>query len=280
MVCIRSSTFEPRIPVNRRSRISSFIPLVAVLIGGCGRETTLVGTFAEGADVERVWVLGHPEAAEVAGDSFRLEGLEGDTMDVRFDLGEGESGWMRIEQVPAGTELRLIGIRIGEGEAAFPAAVEGAEVTVNGLRLAPGERLPGSFDDRGRVLAVDEDAGAILIRPLGRGTPDLPIAVVPATELRTVDGDPAELSRIAFSDTVEVNARRDGSIMVAGEIVAPRGAARPAPPPAEREPSGRAISRSLEEILRRGPDDLEELRDRVRGNSENRGRGRGRDRRD
>lgn len=196
---------------------------LAALLSACGTETVTVrGTLAEGTDATEVWVAGATERARVEADSFVLQGLTGDSLDLRFASDGADPARMRIAGLAPGAQLRLDGVWVEEG-VAFPARIglaEGAVVSINGLRMSAPEAVPAAVDAAGTVLARGEDA--LLVRPAGSTLADLRVVVTPGTVVRSPDGDPVELDELQFGDSVRVVGTGEGGYVIAAELVLPR----------------------------------------------------------
>lgn len=256
--------------------------LAACLLAACGtEETTISGTLDPELAVTHVWVLGGPERAVVDASAFRIEGIVGDTVDLRFADEDGERGRMRIEGVPPGAVVELREVWVEEGRA-FPARVtlEGVEqLTINGLRYAPVERLDDEIEAEGEVLSVSDDGDALLVRPADGSLPDLRIVITPGSRILSPDGEPLEAESIASGDSIRLRASREGSYFLATELVLPReNASRDrrrgedeAEPVEEEETAAEALDRSL------GITPAREERGRGKGKGKGKGRGRGKD---
>lgn len=241
------------------------LPILA--LAACGEDATaLVGHLAEGTEATHVWVLGEPARAPVEADSFRLEGLTGELLDLRFAEGDEEVARMEIRGVRPGEGLRLRGVWFDDG-VAYPAAVEGPGVlTVNGLRMAGAEEGDSrQVDATGTVLAVSDEGDALLVRREEGEGADLRVVVTPGTLVRTADGDPASAEGLEFGDSVRVMGPSESGYLVATELVVPRERARSAA-------SGRGSGAAPEP---RGSFAEEESKERGKREREGRGKGKG-----
>lgn len=253
---------------------------IAALAAGCGRSVTVSGTMQEDAEATAVWHYGGDERAEVEADSFRIEGLPGGAIDLRFTDGEGMHARMELREVPSGSTLRLLDVWVEDG-VAYPSRVEGAErVVVNGIRMGDAGALPATVDERGVVIAASRAGDALLVRPLTGTLPDLRVVVTPATEVVSPDGDPVPSSGAGVGDTVRVTGGIEGGYVVATRLEVPRlaalredGAIR-GEGGEDDDDGGDRDGRSRPGGERRGPGADE---DRRGGQDRGRGRGRGRD---
>lgn len=183
----------------------------AVLAAACTREDVrLRGTLAEGARGEPLFVsVGDSSGrTEVRDGAFALSGLPAGPVELRIGTGEDDDVRMRIGHLPAGASLSLERIRLDpERELAFPAAVHvrGAErVTINGVRFADPDALPGRVDAAGVVLARGKEAGALVVRPASGALPDLPVVLTPSTLVMDGSGGTASLDDVSPGDAVHV----------------------------------------------------------------------------
>lgn len=268
--------------------------LITLACGCGGSEATLTGTLAAEEGITHVWVLGEPERAEVVGDSFALAGLRAGNVELRFARDADEVGRMEIRELPASGRIRLREIGFEDG-IAFPLAVEGdgaVRLEVNGVRLGSAAAYPADVDLRGTLLSRSRSGDALLVRPADAGLPDLRVVVTPGTEVRTEDGDPADLERTDFADTLRVVGVVEDGYVIAASVEVPRERARPveeprrgprllgvpidevraepaaAPAPAPEERVEREIRRAAE----RAKKELERAERRARDRG-NRGRG-------
>lgn len=199
------------------------LPLLPLLLAACGRDAvSLRGSMAEGSDVSDVWVGGATERARVEADSFHLEALQGDSVELRFTDGKGEPAYMLLVGLPDGGDMRLDGIWVKDG-LAFPARVslpEAGVLTVNGLRMAGAELLPAQVDVEATLLAIGDDA--LLVRPSNPQLPDLRVVVTPGTVARSPDGEPTRFGRLEFGDSLRVVGTAEQGYVVAAEVIVPR----------------------------------------------------------
>lgn len=197
----------------------------AVLAVGCGSSVTVSGTMQDDADGASVWHYRGDERAEIEADSFRLEGLRGEAIDLRFTDDDGAHARMEIREVSGGAHLRLLGVWVDDG-VAYPSRVEGVDrVVVNGVRMGDPASLPGTVDERGVVMAAGRSGDAFIVRPLEGGLPDLRVVVSPATEVVSPDGEPAPARGTAVGDTVQVAGGVESGYVVATRLEVPRRAA-------------------------------------------------------
>ncbi|MDB4951678.1 MAG: hypothetical protein JWM27_4327 [Gemmatimonadetes bacterium] len=198
----------------------------AVLLAGChSADVTVRGTFAgagTGADSTlTVWAVEAQREVPVRGGAFEMKGLVGGPLNLEVRSHGTRIARIEVPDLPAGGTLALGSLRIDPPSGrAFPASVElsGARVvTVNGVRMAPADRLSGDVDVRGSVLAVSAGGDAILVRPAEDGLPDLRVVVVPTTRTATPDGTPAALDGLARGDSLRVKGTvQQGYVMAAG----------------------------------------------------------------
>jgi hypothetical protein len=203
-----------------------FLPVMLVCLAACGGGSlTIEGTLADSTQATEVWALGRPERIPVVNGAFRLEKVEGDTVELRFTAGDEGEARMVLHALPDGGTVRLDGIWFDE-EVAFPARVAGrAPVFVNGLRMAGPEAVPENVNLPGSVLAVSEDGDALVVRPDDASLPDLKVLVTPASVVRTIDGDLVEPDRLGFGDSLRVSGIGQGGHVIAAEIMVSRRAA-------------------------------------------------------
>lgn len=198
--------------------------LLSLLPAACGRDTlVLSGSLVPGSEVTEVFVLGDPARAAVEADSFRLEGIEGDTLDLRFAVRDGEPARMQLVGLPREGEIWLEGIWISDGvaHAARLHAARPEAVTVNGLRMRGVGTMPAQLDAEGTVLAVTRDGDALLLRPADEALPDLRVVITPGTLVRTVEGEPREAEELEAGDPVRVSGQGVEGYVVATEVVLP-----------------------------------------------------------
>lgn len=245
--------------------------LAALAASGCGRSVTVTGTMQDEDAVEAVWHYGGEERATVEAGAFRLEGLRGDPLDLRFTSEDGRHGRMEITGIGGGARVDLLGVWLEDGVAhASGVEMEGADrVTINGIRFAAPGSLPAELDERGLVLAIGRSGDALLVRPLNDGLPDLRVVVTPATEVVSPDGDPVSVGAAGVDDTVRVAGRTESGYLVATRLELPRRAA-------TREGGGDDDDDD-DDVRRGGGIDADRERDDKPGRGKGRGRGRGRD---
>lgn len=245
--------------------------VLALLAAACGRSVTVTGTIDDDAGVEAVWHYEGDERSGLEADSFRLEGLRGDPIDLRFTGEDGLHARMEIRGAPAGGRIRLTDVWIEDG-VAYPShvALDGADfVVVNGLRMGDPGAWPAEVDVEGVVLAAGRSGGALVVRPLDDGLPDLRVVVTPATGVVSRDGEPVPGGAASTGDTVRVAGTTSGGYVIATELVLPRAAAVQA---GDREGDSDGPPAASE---REQPDSREQ-EGRGRGRGQNRGRGKGR----
>ena len=265
------------------------LPLLLLLCAGCGGGSlTLEGTLADSTAATEVWALGRPERVPVENGAFRIEAVEGDTIELRFVTGEDRQARMVVHDMPDGGTVRLDGVWF-EDEVAFPTRADGGDgrpLVVNGIRMARADAVPENVNLAGTVLAVDGDGDALVLRPDDASLPDLDVLITPAAVVRTADGDLVEVERLEFGDSLRVSGIGQGGRVIAAEIMVSRrvaagddedGAAREA---VEGEGDGEAAdapspaARSTP-VARVEPAPAE--RSNGRGNAKGKGKGRGRD---
>ncbi|HEX5724217.1 MAG TPA: dienelactone hydrolase family protein, partial [Longimicrobiaceae bacterium] len=198
-------------------------------VGACGGGgIDIRGDFAGpgAAPAASVWAVEAEQGADVREGAFEIEGLVAGPVTLRLMAGGDTVGRIEIPDLPAGASVALRGLRVDQTSGlAFPASVEleGARaVLVNGIRMAPAGRVPSEVAVAGTVLAISDDADALLLRPDDAGLPDLRVVVGLATETVTPDGDPAEPAALAPGDSVRVEGRSDSGFVVASRLVVPR----------------------------------------------------------
>jgi hypothetical protein len=211
-----------------RMRIVSV--LAATGLAACaGGEIEIRGTVAEDAAVSHVWAVGGGAGEPVEDGAFTIRARRGEVVDLRLDTGGGETARLVLRDLPRRGSVHLDRVWLDERSGtAFPGGVRldrGRVVEVNGLRMGDARRLPSSVDLDAVVLARSGDAEALLVRPLARRLPDLPLVVTPGTLVTSPDGDPLSLEPVEPGDTLRVRAERTGDFLVALEIVVPRSAA-------------------------------------------------------
>jgi hypothetical protein len=277
--------------------------LLILFLAACRDNDAVVrGDLAPGGAAESLvaaWVVGREGREPITGGQFELRSVPSGVADLRLGTDDGEAARLLIRDLPGGATLTLHGIRVQRrGGLAFPARIElrgGPVVTINGIRMAPQERLPGRIREDATVLARSDDAGALLVRPADARLPDLRVVVTDATETVTPDGDPAPLERIEPGDSVYVEGATERGYVIAARLVLPRrstlrsgaverdaSGGEPAPvpavsgraaPPPSAAPAGQSRTPSAGEAVTRPPPAAR------RGPPGDRpGRGRGRDR--
>jgi hypothetical protein len=198
---------------------------VCLLLLGCrGGSATIDGTLLDADDAGYVWIEGTPDRVPVEGLAFRVQGIRGDTIDLRFATEADDAGTMRILGLGRGGTLTLHAIWFRD-DRAFPTAVDldgPRSVTINGLRMASPNRLPAAIDVQGTLLALAGDGESLMVRPAEESLPDLRVVIAPGSTVRSVDGEPASLERLSFGDTLEVRGGTEGGYVIATEIVLPR----------------------------------------------------------
>ena len=264
------------------------IPFLLLLCcAGCGGGSlTLEGTLAEPAGATEVWVFGRPERVPVENGAFRIEDVEGDTIELRFVTGDDRHARMVVHDLPDGGSLRLDGVWFAD-EVAFPARAEGGSgrpLVVNGLRMAGAGAVPENVNLPGTVLAVAEDGDALVMRPDDASLPDLDVLITPASVVRTIDGDAVDPDGLEFGDSLRVSGIGEGGRVIAAEVMVSRRVAADADDGGEdraevdgaveatRSPEPVAREAAVAPAERAGPG-----RSDGRGNGKGRGRGKGRD---
>lgn len=156
------------------------------------------------------------------GREFELATRDSGSIALVFNRGTREMGRMRLVGVPRGARLTLHDVWFDYRKRAFPArvALEGVEVLeVNGIRMAPSERVPTSLDEPATVLALSTEA--LFARPADPGRPDLRVLLDSATQVETTGGEPGSLTRLGFGDSVRIEGRRVGEYVRARRLVIP-----------------------------------------------------------
>lgn len=201
------------------------VPVLVLAACGGGDGAAVEGTFGPGLAADGVWVVESERAERADGGGFRLEGLTPGPVSIRLLNGADTAAVLDVHGLPEGARLRLEGLRVdGDSRFAFPRTVEldGADVvTVNGMRLAPVDRIPREVDVRGAVLAWSSDVGALLVRPADARMPDLRVVVGMATEVVGTDGGGADPVGIRPGDSIRVEGRRDDGYVVATRLTLP-----------------------------------------------------------
>jgi hypothetical protein len=204
--------------------------LAATALAACaGGEIEIHGTVAEGAAVSHVWAVGGGAGEPVDAGRFTIRAPRGEVVDLRFDTGGGETMRLVLRDLPRRGAVHLDRVWLDERSGtAFPGGIRldrGRAVEVNGVRMGDARRLPSSVDLDAVVLARSGDAEALLVRPMARRLPDLPLVITPGTLVTSPDGDPLSLEPVEPGDTLHVRAERTGDFLVALQIVVPRRAA-------------------------------------------------------
>lgn len=260
-------------------------PLLLALLAGCGgAPATVQGALADDVRADSVWHFGGDARAELVADTFRLESLRGDTIDLRFTGGDGLHARMEIRDVRPGARVRLHGIWIDDEVAhASSVTLEGTDaVTINGIRMGDPTQLPAEVELEGLVLAASGSGDALLVRPLDGDLPDLRIVATPATNVRTPDGDPTDRDEASAGDTVRVVGATHAGYVVAAELVLPRRSERrsgDAGTSAERTFSAERATAAERTGGSAAVERSDEGKNAGRGEARGRGRGRGEGRR-
>lgn len=193
-------------------------------LGGCGGGGAAVEAgFAPGGSMDGVSVAesGRSEAADSAG--FVLSDLTPGPARIRLLRGGDTVGILQFAALPAGTRLRMHGLAVDPASGlAFPRSVDldGAEtVTLNGIRIAPEGRIPARPELDAAVLGWSPETGALLLRPADRRLPDLRVLVQPETDVVGTDGGGADRRSIAVGDSVRLEGRREGGVVIAERLV-------------------------------------------------------------
>lgn len=264
--------------MTRRRRWATV--LAAFLASGCGRTVTVTGTLDDADAVEAVWHFGGEERAVVDGGAFRLEGLSGEPIDLRFTSDEGVHARMEIRELAGGARVDLLGVWLEDGLAHASAVhLDGADlVTINGIRFAPAGALPRELDERGVVLAAGRSGDALLVRPLDESLPDLRVVVTPATEVVSPDGEPVPADGAEVGDTLRIAGRAERGYLVATRLELPRiSALRDSGDGNDADDDGRdAAARERRGDESRDRLESDDRREEGRGRGKGRGRGRGR----
>lgn len=204
----------------------TILPALLLFLSACGADTVTLRGELHPEAVDRAgaaWAVGHGERVRLENGAFSLPDLPAGPIDVGIAFGE-EVAHLTLADLPDGGEVVLHRIR-REGDRAFPASVTlsgSPYVTVNGVRMGAADGLPDRVEQSATLLALGEDAGALLVRPVGDALQDLRVVVAPATEVVTPDGDPIELDRLSFGDSVRVVGATRSGYVVAERIVVPR----------------------------------------------------------
>lgn len=195
-------------------------------LSACGADTvTLRGELHPDAQdgAGAAWAVGHGERVALTDGAFSLADLPAGPLDVGIAFGD-EVAHLTLADLPDGGEVVLHRIR-REGDRAFPGSVTlsgSPYVTVNGVRMGSADALPDRVEQDATLLAFGEDADALLVRPAGDALQDLRVVVGPATDVVTPDGDPIELDRLSYGDSVRVVGPARSGYVVAERIVVPR----------------------------------------------------------
>ena len=222
---------------------------LAVSLGACSeREVRLQGTVAAGWTGGPLFVstADRPEPLAIQDGAFAIAGIPAGPVDLRIRSDSEEIARMDIGTLPEGTELSLERIRIREERGlAFPSAIraEGVDmVTINGIRIADPEALPNRVEANGVVLAISEDADALVVRPQGQALPDLSVVVTPATLVTGTPRETASLDGVSAGDSVRVEGRTESGYLYAERVTLTdaRPAGGPIPGRAERIPGERS----------------------------------------
>jgi hypothetical protein len=266
--------------VSRAAVLAVCLAASLAAVGCGGGSIEISGDLAEGEHADSVLHFGGVARVAVAGDSFRIEGLGGEVVDLRFVDDDGLHARMEIRDAPGGA-IHLRGIWMDEG-AAYPSGVRmegGGTVTINGVRMADPEGMPEEIDATGVVLAASGSGDAILVRPDAGELPDLRVVVTHATAVTSPDGDPVEVDRVEPGDSVTVRGRTEAGYLVASEIVLPRRSATRGDrgePDGDDGDDGGDGDGDGDGGDRSGGEASEEDRSGDRGRGKGRGRGRGR----
>lgn len=205
-----------------------------LLLAACGRGGAVVrGNFADtalAADTALVVrVGGVPEAAKRTEGGFLFRRPRPGRMMLEARRGGTPLGLLSLDSVPAGARVELRDLAVDPTSALlFPRAValRGMPlIVVNGIRMAEPGRLADSADVAGTLLARNDSASALLVRPADAALPDLRVVVSPSTETVTADGDPVPITRLREDDSVRVSGTTDGAYLLASRVVVPRGRA-------------------------------------------------------
>ena len=233
-------------------RTALLICASVAFLGACAeRDFDLRGTLGDGWPDETLFasVGADLPPSLIENGTFAFSDVPAGPVNVRISAGEEEIARIDLRDIPGGATLSLDRIRFDrKREFAFPAAVQmdGADVvTINGIRRGNAEVLPNRVDVSGTVLAISEDADALIFRPRSERLPDLPVVITPVTRVTEPSGDVATLERVSAGDSVRVEGRTDSGYLFAERIIVggapgevssliPRD-----PSPEERGPGGR-----------------------------------------
>jgi hypothetical protein len=212
------------LPAHAR-RMRALLPLLLLALSACGGGSLAIeGTLADSTGAAEVWAVGRPERVELASGAFRVDGVDGDTLELRFTRGDGPDARMLLHDLPSRGTLRIDGIWFA-GELAFPSRVAangGGPLTVNGLRMAGPEAVPSNVNVAATVLAVSGDGDALVVRPVNASLPDLDVVVTPAAVVRTIDGDLVAADQLQFGDSLRISGIGQGGHVIAAEIMVSR----------------------------------------------------------
>ena len=210
-----------------RMRTAFLVPLFGILAGCGGDASSVEGTLLGGGSGGQVWVDGETDRISISEAGFRIEDVSGDTIDLQFVDADGETGRMRILGLPDGALLTLRDVWI-ENDVAFPTEVNlnsGATISVNGLRMSTPGQVTGQITAAGTLLALSNDAEALILRPDDADMADLRVVVTPGTVLQSVDGEPVSLALLKPGDSLAVGGSVQGGYLVAAEVTVPRAVA-------------------------------------------------------
>lgn len=267
-----------------------YLPILAIGTAACGsNHTAIAGTLADSTAATEVSIGSTGLTAPIEAGAFRLDAVEGDTVELRFHDGDDEVGRMVVAGVRGSGELSLQRVWFEDGEA-LPASVDrGSDdpVLVNGLRMSAAASLPRSIDVRGVVLAVSDIGDAMIVRPDQDDLPDLKVLVAPAAAVRGPDGEDFDADDVESGDSVRVNGSSIGDYIMVGEMLVLRSSNADVGDAPEAgsaidlddSPDNRPALQARDDAVSDGErDDNDDGEERAKGNSGGRGKGEGRGR--
>lgn len=198
---------------------------VFLLVACTERDVDLRGTLGEGWPDEALFasVGGDFPPIPVENGAFTFSDVPAGPIDLRISAGGEEIARMGLRDIPGGAALSLERIRWDrEHDFAFPATVsmDGADlVTINGIRRGNPDALPDQVDETGAVLAISDEADALILRPGSERLPDLPVVVTPATLVTDASGKEARLKQVSAGDSIRVEGRTGSGYVYASRIV-------------------------------------------------------------
>ena len=206
-------------------RTALLICASVAFLGACAeRDFDLRGTLGDGWPDEALFasVGADLPPSLIENGAFTFSDVPAGPVDLRISAGEEEIARIDLRDIPGGATLSLDRIRFDrKREFAFPAAVQmdGADVvTVNGIRHGNAKTLTDRVAATGAVLAISEDADALIFRPRSERLPDLPVVITPATLVTDGSGNVASLEQVSAGDSVRVEGRTDSGYLFAERI--------------------------------------------------------------